>query len=100
MLDKQIVMVWAALSSAVFPIVTIAGEWEAYQDLKAAMVRSTAKHDRPIPKWLVAPDFKPRPWLDLSPVQALSRFDVVSPDESSSAQVVKGPNKLCSGGVC
>lgn len=56
----------AALVVAFFPLITIAGEWEAYLELKAAMVRSTAKATRPLPKWLEALDFEPRPhyWLD------------------------------------
>lgn len=56
----------AALVVAFFPIIACAGEWEAYQELKAAMVRSTAKATRPLPKWLDALDFEPRPhyWLD------------------------------------
>lgn len=56
----------AALVVAFFPLIACAGEWEAYQELKAAMVRSTAKAPRPLPKWLEALDFEPRPhyWLD------------------------------------
>lgn len=56
----------AAFVVAFFPLIASAGEWEAYQELKAAMVRSTAKAPRPLPKWLEALDFEPRPhyWLD------------------------------------
>lgn len=52
----------AGLVLAFFPILAGAGEWEEYKDLKAAMVRSEAKRDHSLPRWIVAEPFRPRPW--------------------------------------
>lgn len=79
----------AAFVVAFFPLIACAGEWEAYQELKAAMVRSTAKAPRPLPKWLEALDFEPRPhyWLDRDkpppPVVILGSQSNVSPPPAS-----------------
>jgi len=51
----------AALSGAVFPLPVISSELEEYNELKAAMVRSTAKKDHLLPKWIRAREFEARP---------------------------------------
>lgn len=57
----------AALSGAVFAFPSVASELEEYDALRAALVRSPAKKDRPLPKWVKAQEFEPRPhyWLEL-----------------------------------
>lgn len=47
----QIALIWGAASSALFHTPSFAGEWEHYQDLKSAMVRSKARSDVPLPIW-------------------------------------------------
>lgn len=56
----------AGVLLALFSSLVHANEWQAYQDIKAALIRSTSKHDRPLPKWLAAQDFEPRAhyWLN------------------------------------
>lgn len=53
----QIILIWGALSGALFPSVSLAGEWEEYKALKDAMVRSTVKRDLPLPVWAAALDY-------------------------------------------
>jgi len=57
----------AALSGAVFPLPVISSELEEYNQLKAAMVRSAAKKDHPLPQWIRARarEFEARPHYDL-----------------------------------
>jgi len=61
----------AALSGAVFPLPSQAGELEEYEALKSALVRSTSKKTPDLPIWIKvrAKEFEPRPhyWLDLQP---------------------------------
>ncbi len=64
----QIIMIWGAASAALFPSPSSAGEFEEYQALKAAMVRSVAKRDIPLPPWVSNLDYR-RPdsfyWFDV-----------------------------------
>lgn len=57
----------AGLVLALFSPLLYANEWQSYLDLKAALIRSekTVK-PRPLPNWLTALDFEPRPhyWLE------------------------------------
>lgn len=58
----------AGLVLALFSPFSYSGEWEAYQDLKAHVVRSDkAAKARPLPIWLTAREFEPRPhyWLEV-----------------------------------
>lgn len=68
------VLVVAALSGAVFSFPSLASEMDEYDALRDALVRSQAKKDRPIPKWVKAEDWQPRPhyWLDLKKEQPIS----------------------------
>lgn len=54
----QILVIWGALSGALFPPVSQAGEWEEFKALKDAMVRSTAKRDLPLPVWASSLDYQ------------------------------------------
>lgn len=54
----QIFMIWGALSGALFPFPSQAGEWEEYRLLKDAMVRSSAKRDLPLPPWAAGLDYR------------------------------------------
>lgn len=56
----QIFVIWGVASAALFPSISSAGEWEEYKDLKAAMVRSSAKRDFQLPVWITTLD-RPRP---------------------------------------
>lgn len=69
----QIVLIWGAASAALFPSVSQSSEWDDYKELKAAMVRSSAKRDLPLPSWVSTLD-KPRPvhWYWLGPSKAVS----------------------------
>lgn len=69
MCTRQILVVWTALSGAVFPLSGQASELDEYENLKAALVRSDAKKDRKLPQWLAVKTFEPRPheYLDDRP---------------------------------
>lgn len=69
----------AGLVLAFFPILAGAGEWESYKDLKAAMVRSEAKRDLPLPPWIAAPVLQPRPWPDTQTPTDDRRSFIVQP---------------------
>lgn len=59
----QILVICGALMGALFPSLSLAGEWENFKDLQAAMVRSTAKVDRPLPNWSASLDWsRPAYW--------------------------------------
>lgn len=59
----QIVLVWGVASAALFPSPSEAGEWEEYEALKKAVVRSHAKTDWPLPKWAAALEYeRPAHW--------------------------------------
>lgn len=77
----------AALSGAVFPFPSFASELDEYEALKTALVRSAVSKDRPLPKWIKADDFEPRPHyhLDDKP-RPLERPPVesVKPDAKSN----------------
>jgi len=53
-------MIWGAAQAALFsfPSQVQAGEWENYQDLKAALVRSPARRDVPLPSWVSNLDYR------------------------------------------
>jgi len=75
----------AALSGAVFPIASSAGEIEDYYELKAALVRSNAKETPKLPKWIRAEEYEPRPhfWLDRTanrPLVERNQIDQGKPD--------------------
>jgi hypothetical protein len=63
MRHNQTLKVWGAAFAALFSVSTpsFSGEWDAYQDLKAAIVHSSAKRDRPLPSWLQVKPFQPYP---------------------------------------
>lgn len=67
----QIVLIWGVASAALFPSISSAGEWEEFKDLKAAMVRSSAKRDFQLPVWITTLDH-PRPeiWYWIGPKPA------------------------------
>lgn len=57
----QIALIWGAASSALFSSPVQSGEWENFKDLKQALVRSSSKHDIPLPRWASNLDY-PRPF--------------------------------------
>lgn len=54
----QIAMIWGAASAALFSFPAQSGEWENFQALKEAMVRSSARRDVPLPAWASSLDYK------------------------------------------
>jgi hypothetical protein len=72
----QIVMIWGAASAALFPFPAPAGEWENFKDLKEALVRSSAKRDRPLPPWVASLDYqRPSHFYDLTPLKKTETRD-------------------------
>jgi hypothetical protein len=61
MADKQNLAFWGVALAALFSIPVQAGEWENYLELKEAVVRSKAKRDIPLPSWIDARPYEPRP---------------------------------------
>jgi len=57
----------AALSGAVFQFPAFASELDEYYALKDALVRSKAKKDRPLPRWIKSEEYEPRPHYWLTP---------------------------------
>lgn len=77
----------AALSGAVFQFPAFASELDEYHALKDALVRSKAKKDRPLPRWIKAEEYEPRPhyWLTLKvpQVEALQPTPALTDNEKS-----------------
>lgn len=90
MATLQITLIWGAASAALFPSVSQSSEWDDYKELKAAMVRSTAKRDVPLPGWVASLD-KPRPdhWYWLGPSKAVA---VPLPEIKQNASPVSLPS--------
>lgn len=77
MLLLQNLVFWAALSGAVFPFPASAGEWENYQDLKAALFVSKAKGGiaPSLPRWIQVEEFEPRPHYRLDALKAAMEYE-------------------------
>ena len=72
----QILAIWGAASAALLPLPAPAGEWENFKDLKEALVRSSAKRDRPLPPWVASLDYKrPERFYDLTPLKKTETRD-------------------------
>lgn len=64
----QILVIWGAASAALFSFPVYSGEWENFKELKAAMVRSAARRDIPLPPWASTLDYvRPYHFWDLQP---------------------------------
>lgn len=57
----QIAVIWGVATAALFPSPVRSGEWESYQDLKEAIVRSKSKRDVLLPFWVNSLDYQ-RPY--------------------------------------
>jgi len=75
----------AALSGAVFPLPVISSELDEYNNLKAAMVRSAAKKDHPLPRWIRAREFEARPHHDLDSDRVHPVVDIDQGGKKTSA---------------
>jgi len=83
----------AGLVLALFSPLGYTGEWESYQDLKAHVVRSDkAAKSRPLPNWVTAREFEPRPHYGLDSIKALQEH--VKSVNKSKSSVDDAPKSL------
>ena len=82
----------AGLVLALFSPVIYAGEWESYKEIKANLIRSEkGSKSLPLPTWINALEFEPRPhyWLDdkksATPIPPVSQNAPISNSASSGS---------------